>query len=224
MILLGTMINGIAVVAGGVLGMLVGKLLPERLRGSLMSALALVVIGLAVPGLMKDVNSLVPILSMVIGTIIGEMLNIEGAMNRLGEAMQRRFSGAPVTEGFVTGSLVFAVGAMSIMGALESGLQQQHTILISKSVIDGVSALVFASTMGLGVALSAVTVVVLEGSVALLASVIAPYLGDMVVNSITVVGSLLIVAIGLNVMGVTKLRILNMVPAVFLPILLCQFM
>ncbi len=224
MILLGTMINGIAIVAGGVLGMLIGKLLPERLRSSLMSALALVVIGIAVPGLMKDVNSLVPILSMVIGTIIGEMLNIEGAMNRLGEVMQRRFSGTPVTEGFVTGSLVFAVGAMAIMGALESGLQQQHTILISKSVIDGVSALVFASTMGLGVALSAVTVVVLEGSVALLASVIAPYLGDMVVNSITVVGSLLIVAIGLNVMGVTKLRILNMVPAVFLPILLCQFM
>lgn len=224
MILFGTAINGMAIVAGGVLGMLVGRLMPERLRTSLMSALALVVIGIAVPGLMKDVNSLVPILSMVVGTIIGELLDIETAMNRLGEMLQRRFSGAPITEGFVTGSLVFAVGAMAVMGALESGLQHQHTILISKSVIDGVSALVFASTLGLGVALSAITVVVLEGSMTLLASVIAPYLGDMVVNSITVVGSLLIVTIGLNLLGVTKLRILNMVPAVFLPILLCRFM
>ena len=153
MILFGTAINGMAIVAGGVLGMLVGRLMPERLRTSLMSALALVVIGIAVPGLMKDVNSRVPILSMVVGTIIGERLDIETAMNRLGEMLQRRFSGAPITEGFVTGSLVFAVGAMAVMGALESGLQHQHTILISKSVIDGVSALVFASTLGLGVAL-----------------------------------------------------------------------
>ena len=118
----------------------------------------------------------------------------------------------------------FAVGALAVMGPLESGLQHQHSLLFSKSVIDGVASIVFASTMGLGVALSGITVFVVEGSIALLASVVAPYLGEAVVNEITFVGSLLIVGISLNLLGVTKLRILNMVPAILMPILLCRFM
>ena len=224
MILLGSLVNGAAVVVGGLVGMFAGKLLPERLRGSVMAALSLMTIGIAAPGLLKSANALIPIISMVVGTIIGELLNIDAAVNKLGAALQKKCNGSPITEGFVTGSLVFAVGALAVMGALESGLQHQHSILISKAVIDGVGALVFASTMGLGVALSGVTVLVAEGSMALLASLVAPYLGEAVVNEITFVGSLLIVGISLNLLGVTKLRILNMVPAILLPILLCRFM
>ncbi len=224
MILLGSLVNGGAIVAGGLIGMFAGKLLPERLRGSVMAALSLMTIGIAAPGLLKSANALIPIISMVVGTIIGELLNIDAAVNKLGAALQKKCNGSPITEGFVTGSLVFAVGALAVMGALESGLQHQHSILISKAVIDGVGALVFASTMGLGVALSGVTVLVAEGSMALLASLVAPYLGEAVVNEITFVGSLLIVGISLNLLGVTKLRILNMVPAILLPILLCLFM
>ena len=208
----------------GLIGMFAGKLLPERLRGSVMAALSLMTIGIAAPGLLKSANALIPIISMVVGTIIGELLNIDAAVNKLGDALQKKCNGSPITEGFVTGSLVFAVGALAVMGALESGLQHQHSILISKAVIDGVGALVFASTMGLGVALSGVTVLVAEGSMALLASLVAPFLGEAVVNEITFVGSLLIVGISLNLLGVTKLWILNMVPAILLPILLCRFM
>ena len=208
----------------GLVGMFAGKLLPERLRGSVMAALSLMTIGIAAPGLLKSANALIPIISMVVGTIIGELLNIDAAVNKLGDALQKKCNGSPITEGFVTGSLVFAVGALAVMGALESGLKHQHSILISKAVIDGVGALVFASTMGLGVALSGVTVLVAEGSMALLASLVAPFLGEAVVNEITFVGSLLIVGISLNLLGVTKLRILNMVPAILLPILLCRFM
>lgn len=208
----------------GLIGMFAGKLLPERLRGSVMAALSLMTIGIAAPGLLKSANALIPIISMVVGTIIGELLNIDAAVNKLGDALQKKCNGSPITEGFVTGSLVFAVGALAVMSALESGLQHQHSILISKAVIDGVGALVFASTMGLGVALSGVTVLVAEGSMALLASLVAPFLGEAVVNEITFVGSLLIVGISLNLLGVTKLWILNMVPAILLPILLCRFM
>ena len=208
----------------GLIGMFAGKLLPERLRGSVMTALSLMTIGIAAPGLLKSANALIPIISMVVGPIIGELLNIDAAVNKLGDALQKKCNGSPITEGFVIGSLVFAVGALAVMGALESGLQHQHSILISKAVIDGVGALVFASTMGLGVALSGVTVLVAEGSMALLASLVAPFLGEAVVNEITFVGSLLIVGISLNLLGVTKLRILNMVPAILLPILLCRFM
>lgn len=222
MILLGSLVNGAAVVVGGLVGLFAGKLLPERLRGSLMAALSLMTIGIAVPGLLKSSNALIPIISMVAGTLIGELLDIDAAVNRLGEKFQKKLSGSSVTQGFVTGSLVFAVGALAIMGPLESGLQHQHSLLISKAVIDGVASAVFASTMGLGVALSGVTVFAVEGSIALLASLVAPFLGEAVVNEITFVGSLLIVGISLNLLGLTKLRILNMVPAILLPVLLCR--
>lgn len=224
MILLGSLVNGGAIVVGGLVGMFAGKLLPERLRTSVMAALSLMTIGIAVPGLLKSSNALIPIISMVIGTIIGELLNIDAAVNKLGENLQKRFSGSRVTKGFVTGSLVFAIGALAVMGPLQSGLQHQHDLLFSKSVIDGVASIVFASTLGLGVALSGLMVFAVEGSIALLASVVAPYLGEAVVNEITFVGSLLIVGISLNLLGITKLRILNMVPAILLPILLCRFM
>ena len=224
MILLGSLGNGGAIVVGGLVGMCAGKLLPERLRTSVMAALSLMTIGIAVPGLLKSSNALIPIISMVIGTIIGELLNIDAAVNKLGENLQKRFSGSRVTEGFVTGSLVFAIGALAVLGPLQSGLQHQHDLLFSKSVIDGVASIVFASTLGLGVALSGLMVFAVEGSIALLASVVAPYLGEAVVNEITFVGSLLIVGISLNLLGITKLRILNMVPAILLPILLCRFM
>lgn len=224
MILLGSLVNAGAILVGGLVGMFAGKLLPERLRTSVMAALSLMTIGIAVPGLLKSSNALIPIISMVIGTIIGELLNIDAAVNKLGENLQKRFSGSRVTEGFVTGSLVFAIGALAVMGPLQSGLQHQHDLLFSKSVIDGVASIVFASTLELGVALSGLMVFAVEGSIALLASVVAPYLGEAVVNEITFVGSLLIVGISLNLLGITKLRILNMVPAILLPILLCRFM
>ena len=224
MILLGSLVNAGAVVVGGLVGLFAGKLLSEKLRVSVMAALSLMTIGIAVPGLLKSSNALIPIISMVVGTIIGELLDIDAAVNKLGDTLQKRFTGSTITEGFVTGSLVFAVGALAVMGPLESGLQHQHSLLFSKSVIDGVASVVFASTLGLGVALSGITVFVVEGGIALLAAVVAPYLGDAVVNEITFVGSLLIVGISLNLLGITKLRILNMVPAIFLPVLLCRFM
>ena len=222
MILLGSLVNAGAILVGGLVGMFAGKLLPERLRTSVMAALSLMTIGIAVPGLLKSSNALIPIISMVIGTIIGELLNIDAAVNKLGENLQKRFSGSRVTEGFVTGSLVFAIGALAVMGPLQSGLQHQHDLLFSKSVIDGVASIVFASTLGLGVALSGLMVFAVEGSIALLASLVAPFLGEAVVNEITFVGSLLIVGISLNLLGLTKLRILNMVPAILLPVLLCR--
>lgn len=225
MILTGALVNFGTVVAGALVGVAVGRFLSERIRTATMSAIALVTIGIAVPGLLESAKPLVPILSMVVGTAIGEGLDIDGFVNRLGDALKAKLGGkGSFTEGFVTGSLVFAVGAMALMGALDSGLKGDHTLLLAKAVIDGVSAIIFASTMGIGVAFAAVTVLVLEGGVAVLASLVAPLLSGLVVGEITFVGSLLILGISFNILGVTKLRVLNMVPAMFLPILLCQFL
>ena len=225
MILTGALVNLITVVAGTLVGLVAGKFLNERIRAATMSAVALITIGIAVPGLMNSTKPLVPILSLVIGTVIGEALDIDRAVNRLGDKLQEKFKGkGKITEGFVTGTLVFAVGAMTIMGSLDSGLKNDHTILIAKSVIDGISSIIFASTMGVGVAFAGVSVFVIEGGISLLASLVAPLLTEVVINEITFVGSLLILGISFNLLGVTKLKLLNMMPAMFLPLLFCQFM
>ena len=225
MILTGALVNFITVVAGTLVGLVAGRFLNERIRAATMSAVALITIGIAVPGLMNSTKPLVPILSLVIGTVIGEALDIDRFVNRLGDRLQEKFKGkGKITEGFVTGTLVFAVGAMTIMGSLDSGLKNDHTILIAKSVIDGISSIIFASTMGIGVAFAGVSVFVIEGGISLLASLVAPLLTEVVINEITFVGSLLILGISFNLLGVTKLKLLNMMPAMFLPLLFCQFM
>ena len=225
MILTGALVNLITVVAGTLVGLVAGKFLNERIRAATRSAVALITICIAIPGLMNSTKPLVPILSLVIGTVIGEALDIDRAVNRLGDKLQEKFRGkGKITEGFVTGTLVFAVGAMTIMGSLDSGLKNDHTILIAKSVIDGISSIIFASTMGVGVAFAGLSVFVIEGGISLLASLVAPLLTEVVINEITFVGSLLILGISFNLLGITKLKLLNMMPAMFLPLLLCQFM
>ena len=225
MILTGALVNLITVVAGTLVGLVAGKFLNQRIRTATMSAVALITIGIAMPGLMNSTKPLVPILSLVVGTVIGEALDIDRAVSRLGDRLQEKFKGrSRITEGFVTGTLVFAVGAMTIMGSLDSGLKNDHTILIAKSVIDGISSIIFASTMGVGVAFAGLSVFVIEGGITLLASLVAPLLTEVVINEITFVGSLLILGISGNLLGITKLKLLNMMPAVFLPILFCQFM
>ena len=229
MILTGALVNFATVVGGTLIGLLAGRFLSERIRTATMNAVALIVIGIAVPGLMSSTKPLVPILSLVIGTVIGEALDIDRAVNRLGDRLQDKFRGkSRITEGFVTGTLVFAVGAMTVMGSLDSGLKNDHTVLIAKSVIDGISSIIFASTMGVGVAFAGVSVFVIEGGISMLAYLAASFastlLTEVVISEITFVGSLLILGIGTNLLGVTKFKLLNMMPAVFLPLLFCQFM
>ncbi len=225
MMLTGVLINAAAVVAGGVLGTLGGRLMPEKMKQTVLAATGLVSIGIGISGAIGSSNQLIPILSLVIGSVIGELLHIEDGITRAGDWLQKRFGkSGSITEGFVTGSLVFAAGAMAVMGALESGLKNDHTILMTKSVIDMAGSLAFAGSLGIGVAFSALSVLVLEGTVALLASLLTGVLTDAVITEISVTGSLIIIGVALNVLGLTKLRIMNMTPALLLPILLCRFM
>lgn len=227
MILTGVLINAAAVAAGGVLGTLGGRLMPEKMKQTVLAATGLVSIGIGIgiSGAIGSSNQLIPILSLVIGSVIGELLHIEDGITRAGDWLQKRFGkSGSITEGFVTGSLVFAAGAMAVMGALESGLKNDHTILMTKSVIDMAGSVAFAGSLGIGVAFSALSVLVLEGTVALLASLLTGVLTDAVITEISVTGSLIIIGVGLNVLDLTKLRIMNMTPALLLPILLCRFM
>ena len=225
MFLTGSLVNAATIVVGALLGVFFGKFLPQRVKDTLIHVCALSAFGAGIPGLMHSQKPLVPIISLVLGALLGELLDIDGAVNRLGDRLQTKFSGhGRISEGFVTATLVFAVGAMAIMGALNSGLSHDHSILYAKSAIDGVSAIAFASTLGIGVAFSAVPVFVLQGSIAFLAAYIAPLLSDAVMAEITFTGSLMIVAISLNMLGVCKIKVLNLVPALIFPVILCQFM
>ena len=225
MILTGVLINAAAVAAGGVLGTLDGRFMPEKMKQTVLAATGLVSIGIGISGAIGSSNQLIPILSLVIGSVIGELLHIEDGVTRAGDWLQKRFGkSGSITEGFVTGSLVFAVGAMAVMGSLESGLKNDHTILMTKSVIDMAGSVAFAGSLGIGVAFSALSILGLEGTVTLLASLLTGVLTDAVITEISVTGSLIIIGVGLNVLGLTKLRIMNMTPALLLPILLCRFM
>ena len=168
---------------------------------------------------------------MVIGAVIGELLDLDRRMRTLGDWVQTKTerlvkgdSGAPsISEGFVTASLLFCVGAMAIVGALQDGLTGDHSTLFAKSLLDGISSIVFGAYLGLGVSFSAVAVLIYQGLIALLASFLAPLLGDAVIAEMTCVGSLLIVALSLNMLGLTKIKVMNLVPAILLPIVLCLF-
>lgn len=225
MILTGVLINAAAVAAGGVLGTLGGRFMPEKMKQTVLAATGLVSIGIGISGAIGSSNQLIPILSLVIGSVIGELLHIEDGVTRAGDWLQKRFGkSGSITEGFVTGSLVFAAGAMAVMGSLDSGLKNDHGILLAKSVIDFAGSVAFASSMGIGIVFSGLSVLAVEGVMTLLASLLTGVLTDAVITEISVTGSLMIIGISLNVLGVTKLRILNMTPALLLPVLLCKFM
>ncbi|MBR2481980.1 MAG: DUF554 domain-containing protein [Oscillospiraceae bacterium] len=227
MILLGTIVNAVSIIAGALIGILLGKAIPEHLGDSVMKGLALCTILIASGGLGDGENPLITIFSMVAGVLIGEGLDLDGRLNRLGEKLQNTFGkkngSVSITEGFITSSLLFCVGAMAIMGSLQSGLSCDHSTLYTKSIMDFCSSVIFASSLGIGVALSSVSVFLLQGSITVLASFVAPFL-QTAIGEMNCVGSLLLLALALNLLGVTKIRVMNYVPAIFLPILLCQFM
>ena len=224
--MIGTIVNTLAAVVGGLLGSLLKKGIPERFADLVQKGLALCVLYIGIKGSLAGTNTLVTILSLVLGAILGELLNIDGGIERLGAWAQSKLSkgGSRLGEGFVTASLLFCVGSMSVVGSLQSGLTGNHETIFTKSMLDFVSAIILASSLGLGVCLSGAFVLVYQGAIVLLARWAAPVLSDYVVAEMSCAGSLLIVALGLNMLGVTKLRVGNLLPAMFLPIILCLFM
>lgn len=224
--MIGAIVNTLAAVVGGLLGSLLKKGIPERFADLVQKGLALCVLYIGIKGSLVGTNTLVTILSLVLGAILGELLNIDGAIERLGAWAQRKLSkgGSRLGEGFVTASLLFCVGSMAVVGSLQSGLTGNHETIFTKSMLDFVSAIILASTLGLGVCLSGIFVLVYQGAIVLLARWAAPILSDYVVAEMSCAGSLLIVALGLNMLGITKLKVANLLPAMFLPIIFCLFM
>lgn len=228
---LGTIVNAAAIIAGGVGGSLLKSGLPLRFKETIMQGLGLAIVMIGVSGALQGMYKvtasgrldreyiMLMIFSLVTGAIIGELLNIEDKLERMGLWIQKRYikKSGNFAEGFITASLVFCVGAMAIVGALEDGLTGNTGTLFAKSVLDGVISVIFAATLGIGVAFSAIPVFLYQGTITLMAGFIKPWLTETVISQTSLAGSILIMAIGFNLLELKRIKVGNLLPAIFIP-------
>ena len=222
--MLGTIVNALAIIIGSLLGLLLNKGIPENYKNIVMSGVGLSVVLIGLKSALTSDSLMVVIFSVVIGAVIGEFLKIEEKLERLGNYLEQKVASksseqSSFARGFVTASLVFCVGSMAIVGSLESGLTGTHQTLFAKSVLDGVTSIIFASTLGLGVLFSSLAVFVYQGLITLLAVFLKGYLVTETISQMTSVGGLLILAIGFNMLKITAIRVGNLLPGIFLPLL-----
>jgi len=248
MVYFGNIMNVATILIGGALGLALKKVLHSRITDTVMQGIGLAVIIIGISGALgaaftvadgrvSSEHILFMIIALAIGALIGELLKIEGRLEALGQFCERKAAeiwgkradhknnnGASgekqaFAQGFVTATLVFCVGSMAIVGALEEGINGNSDILLAKSALDGISAMIFASTMGASVLLSAVALGIYQGTITLLAAFVAPYFNDVVITQMSLVGSVLIMSIGLNLLRIAKIKVGNLLPSVFIPII-----
>jgi len=216
----GVLFNCLTVIIGSIIGMLFRNLIPKKMTDGVMVGIGLCTVYIGIDGALKGENTLVLILSMAIGAIIGYALDIDGKINSLADIVTGKFTkngdSKGASQGFVTASLIFCVGAMTIVGSIQAGVSGDNTLLITKSILDLVSSLALAATFGFGVLLSVAFVFAFQGGLVLLSGFIAPYLTLSLQNEMICAGSVLIIGLGLNIIGVTKIKVANYLPAMFI--------
>lgn len=236
MIGLGTIINIVAILVGATIGMVIKGGLASRYESIVMHSIGLSVIFIGITGVLSQMlviengsfstrYTLLMIISLIVGSLIGEKINIEEKLEKFGESCKTKFKfkgdkGNDFVEGFVSSSLLFCVGAMAIVGSLNDGLNHDYSTLVAKSLMDMVASVVLAASLGIGVYFSILAVGIYQGSITLLASLISPYLNDTIISQISCIGSILIFALGLNMIFGKKIRIGNMLPSIFIPVII----
>lgn len=219
--MLGTAVNTVSILVGGGLGSKLGSGLSEKYSDALLNAVSVSVVVIGLKSAIETNDVLLMICSMALGSVIGEFLSIEDKLNSFSEMLERRFSNtdSKIAEGFMTATLIYCVGAMSIIGSIESGVNGNHNTLYVKSILDGISALVFSSTLGIGVPLAAISVFLYQGTLTLLSGLLVGHIPMESLGELSAVGGVLIMIIGLNVLKITKIKVGNMLPAVFIPVI-----
>lgn len=216
--MLGVIINVITVIVGSCIGLLFKKGIPDRVSHAAMTGLGACTLYIGISGSLCGENVLILIASVVLGAIVGTLLNIDGGINRLANLVEKKFKKSSgnisVAEGLVSATLLFCVGSMTVTGSIQAGLTGDHSVLITKAMLDLVSSMMLASSLGIGVLLSAVSVFLIQGGLVLLAGLIAPLMTANAINEMTCAGSLLIIMIGTNLMGITKIKVADFLPAI----------
>lgn len=220
-----TFVNCGVIIVGCIIGLFIKGGIPERFNKIIMNGLALCAMFIGFSGALEGNNTIITIVSMAVGALIGELINIDKWLNKLGETIQKKLDKgngkeSRIAEGFVNASLLFCVGAMSIVGALQAGLAGNYDTIYAKTVLDGVSSIIFSASMGIGVIFSSVTVLLYQGGITLCASFLSGILSQVVIAEMTAVGSLMIVGLGLNLLEVTDIKIANLLPGILVPVVL----
>ena len=231
---LGTIVNCSTIIIGAAIGLLIKGGLAKRYEETIFSAVGLAVIFIGLGGALAGflvINNgalatqytMMMVLSLVLGAVTGELLDIEKRLDKLGEwiksKMPEKLAGNTFVDGFVTASMLFCVGAMAIVGSLEDGLNGNYSILFAKSVLDGISSILFAASLGIGVAVSALPLLIYQGGITVLAQLLRPFLTDELIGQMSCIGSILIFAIGINMIFGKKIKVGNLLPAIFFPII-----
>lgn len=218
--MLGTFVNVFVIIIGSFLGYFMRNGIKDEYKTTIIDGLGLSVIIMGVTSAIKTDNFLLVISSVVIGSLIGEIIGIEKGLDKIGFKLQERFGkeNSDFSTGFITATLVFCIGAMSIVGALEAGLTGSYKTLYAKSVLDGVSSVIFASSLGLGVVFSAIPVFLYQGAITFLSTHMGSLFTPEIINEISAVGGILIVAIAFNLMNIKKIKVSNMLPALLIPL------
>lgn len=230
--MIGVLVNTATVLIGSALGLLLKKGIPERVSQAVMIAIGLCTVYIGVDGALSGSNTIVLIVSMVLGTIVGTLIDIDDKINRAGEFLEKKMKRSDgkttIAEGFMTGSLLFCVGAMTLVGSLNAGLSGDNELLYTKSILDLISSCMLASTLGIGVMFAALFVLVFQGGLVLLAGLLQSVLTDAaLIAEITCAGSVMIIGLGLNILGLSRFKIANFMPAfLFVPLVywLVQFL
>lgn len=228
---MGTIVNIIAILIGSSIGMAGKKIVDDKIEASIKNVLGLSTIIVGILGIitssitinkngtLQSNSTLLLVISLVIGTLVGELLDIDTKITNVIKKFEEKFSIGGFSDGFIPASVLFCTGAMAIVGALNDGLLNDPTILYTKSILDGVVAILFTATLGFGVFFSSVSVGVYQGSITLLGIYLSPYLSDALVNNICLVGYAMVVSIGLDLMKIKEIKVLNMLPGLLIPII-----
>lgn len=221
--MLGVLVNSAAIVIGSLIGILCKKGIPEKISQPIMKGIGLCVIYIGISGALCGENTLILIISTVLGVIVGTLLDLDGKFNRLGDALEKRYAKngeqGDFSRGFVSASILFCVGAMAVVGSINAGLGD-HTVLYTKATLDGISSVIFSASMGIGVMFSAIPILIYQGLIALFAGALQGVLTETAINEMSCVGYVLIMGIGFNLVGMTKLKIADFMPAIIIaPIL-----
>ncbi len=224
--MLGVLVNAVAVIVGSFIGVLLKKGFPEKVEKTVLTGVGLCVLVLGMQGALQEPKVLVVILSIALGGIVGGFLDIDGWLNRTAKRVEEKFrknaSGGPsLAEGFVTGTLLFCVGSMTILGSFNAGLRGDNEMLFTKAILDFFSAMMLSVTLGIGVGTSALAVFVLQGGLVLLAGVLEPILSPSMIAQIACVGSVIMLGIGFNLAGMSKIKVANFMPAILFAPFLC---
>lgn len=221
----GVLVNVLTVVVGSTVGLLLKKQIPEKLTNAVMTVIGLCTVAIGVTGVIKGQNQLVMIISLVLGTIIGTLVDIDGKLTKIGDKLQKKKDEnekSTFSQGFVTASLLFCVGAMTIVGSMNAGISGDNQMLYTKSVLDLISSTMLGASLGIGVLFSSTFVLAFQGGLVALSMALGSFLNDFAVAELICAGSVMIIALGLNLIGITKIKVANLLPGLILVPFVCK--